>query len=550
VCGERSSRLGLLAPTHGARRLSEASAVSSRQPPISASPLFRESFDMEIALTKDFKNLAATLWAKKAGVAVISLLAFALSWAGFAMLPPSYEASALIQINPQKSSWQNEGAAPNAALRQDEYLNTQAIIVSSGEVVRGAIAEIGVDRLYPNDNGLFASLKNSAPSFIESVLKGASAAFGCTSADCKFYVENLFAHKTPAELEKRAYAKSLASLTARVEKKTELLKISFRHQNPEIAAQFVTVLVQKYINRHVDLAARVNGAGFMETERLKFEIEFANASADLMNFSVSNDLYAADAQQDIILARRKELQLRMGEATSKVSQREAELGELTRQLMRLKINAMAPQFAELVRQSAYNATSNPPSRAPAGNPDTGPLPNNDPPLLLVRVYQDVAESVVRMNAELIGLRELAREQKDQLSGLYRELSQLTAKRAEFEALKRRVDVARRSAEIFATKAVELRTELGLNRQQLVSPQLVQDAVVPLTPSFPTTPIKFLAGLVIAFAGIAGLVLAPVKALSRQSETNPDFSDADARRPGRRGFGPPIGEAAARARDFT
>ena len=125
-----------------------------------------------------------------------------------------------------------------------------------------------------------------------------------------------------------------------------------------------------------------------------------------------------------------------------------------------------------------------------------------------------------------------------------------AKRAEFEALKRRVDVARRSAEIFATKAVELRTELGLNRQQLVSPQLVQDAVVPLTPSFPTTPIKFLASLVIAFAGIAGLVLAPVKALSRQSETNPDFSDADARRPGRRGFGPPIGEAAARARDFT
>lgn len=130
-----------------------------------------------------------------------------------------------------------------------------------------------------------------------------------------------------------------------------------------------------------------------------------------------------------------------------------------------------------------------------------------------------------MNAELIGLRELVTQQKTQLSGLDRELIQVAGKRAEFEALKRNVDFARRSADAFATKAVEQRTELGLNQQKLTSLQLVQEALVPANAAFPTTVVKLITGLLFGFMGLAVFAIASLRDLLRQPSTV-EFATSD------------------------
>ncbi len=478
---------------------------------------------METAISETFAwHFAIYLWEQKGRVAFVLVMASALSWLGFALLAPSYEVSALIQVNFQKPYSQPDAAGASSSSRQDEYLNTQAMIISSGAVVRSAIADVGVDNLYPDGTGPFTSVRNNVQSRGDRLLRGAFAALGLAPA-YEFHTRGLFAPKALSAIEKaradRAYAKVIASLYVHAERKSDLIRISFRHQNPELAAQFVNDLVQTFINRHIELASHNNGADFMDSEKIKFNKEFVLASAALTTFSAANDLYSADAQQEIALARRKDLQLKMAETTGKVSQREAEVGELTRQLVLLKLNTLAPQLASLARESMSNAPSNHTQRMPSGNDDSGPLPKNDPPLLLVRVYQDVAESLVKMNAELIGLRELAKQQKIMLSGLDRELMGLASKRAEFEGLKSKVDLARRSAEAFAMKAVEQRTELGLSQQKLVSLQLVQEAVVPSSPAFPTTFVKFIVALLVAFAGVAGLAFAPHVAALRQ-RSNP------------------------------
>ena len=111
----------------------------------------------------------------------------------------------------------------------------------------------------------------------------------------------------------------------------------------------------------------------------------------------------------------------------------------------------------------------------------------------MRVYQDTAETLVKKNAELIGLRELASKLKTQLLDIDHELSRLSARRAEFEQLKRNVDLARHNSDTFATKEIEQKTELALNRQKLVRLQLVQEAVVPWKPAFPTMTLKLVTG---------------------------------------------------------
>ena len=173
-----------------------------------------------------------------------------------------------------------------------------------------------------------------------------------------------------------AYAKASAALFVRTEPKTDLIRISFRHPNPALAARFVNVLVKNYFNRHIELASSANGAGFMEAEKLKYDAEFTLASRALNGFSTTNDIYSADAQQEIILSRRKELQSKMAETAGSISQREAEIGEFSRQLVLLKLNTLSPQLASLARESDRNVNGDGrSSRGPASS--EGPLPSKD-----------------------------------------------------------------------------------------------------------------------------------------------------------------------------
>ncbi len=328
---------------------------------------------MEISILDPFvRHFATRLWQQKRRAARVFVATAALSWLGVSFLTPSYDASALVQINFQKSLSQIDGPGAGSETRTEEYLNSQAMIVSSGDVVRNAIGDIGANRLYPGETGLFQSLKNGAQSLAAGVLKETFSSVGLRWF-YEYRVANLLAPGPQSEIEKalsdRAYTKVLASLNVRPERKTDLIRITFSHRNPELAAQFVNVLVQKYINRHIELADNANGAGFMTNQKLKFDEEVAVASAALTTFSAKNDLYSADAQQEIILARRKDLQLKMADATGKITEREAEVNELTRQLMLLKLNTLAPQLAALARESTRNAINSLPSHALRGSND-------------------------------------------------------------------------------------------------------------------------------------------------------------------------------------
>ncbi len=460
------------------------------------------------------KQIALTLWARRGLVVIFFVIANALSWIGFTLMSPIYESSALIQTDYQNPYSSTTGRDGGGAMRQDEYLNTQAMILKSDDVVRPAIAEIGVDNLYPARTDRFTSIKNN---IISVAAQGWLWTFsndepGLASNDPR-------SAEAQDALANRAYAKASAALFVRTEPKTDLIRISFRNTNPVLAARFVNVLVKRYFNRHIELASNANNASFMEAEKFKFNAQFAMASEALSLFSTKNDLYSVDAQQEIILSQRKELQLKMVETAGAISQREAEIGEVSRQLVLLKLNTLSPQLASLAHESDRNANIG--GRSPrASSASAVPLPLKDPPLLLVRVYQDTAEILVKKNAELTGLRELASRLKTQLSDFDHELSRLSAKRADFEQLKRNVDLARHNADAFATKEIEQKTELALDRQKLIRLQLVQEAVVPWTPAFPTMTVKLITGVLVALLTVMALAVASRFGCLKQPTTVP------------------------------
>ncbi len=465
---------------------------------LTINPLFGEL----VRASSGRKRLLATIFV---GVNV-------LTWITFSFVPRSYQASALIQINFAPSYDSDSKRDAEAILRDEQYLNSQTAIIHSEHVIRDAISAVGPSRLYEPDADIVHKIRTAAGYIVPQWIWSATSAW-----DARPYIGSVSfpasadaADAPPADKIRsdEAFLKASAALSVHPEPKTDLIRVSFSHPDRQIAAEFVNALVQMYLSRHVQLMSQSNASAFMESERKKYEYDFDVASLTLNRFSVKNNMYSIEEQLRLALDRRKEIQSNMEHTLGRIAQLQAEIRETSQQLVALKLNNLSPQLAELARKGTQNA-GGAQNQGHVNSDLTGPIPTHDPPLLLVRVYQETAQSLVNKNAELVGLRELIAQQKQAYDAINHELSDVSAQRAQFEQLRRNVELAKQSANSFALKEIEQRTELALGAQKLLRLEVVQEATAPLKPGFPTRTVIITSGLllsIVAMAGVAGRLL--------------------------------------------
>jgi succinoglycan biosynthesis transport protein ExoP len=400
--------------------------------------------------------IVALLWRKKLSLLVIFFVANVGVWFAFLAVKPVYESSALILVDSDRAL--DLDRKPNEGLnREDQFLYSQALIVQSESVVRSAVQEFGPEKLYPpRHSGQFSGLLSRV---VSAPVRDIS------------WVDS-------------AYIQAWKAITVRPEPKTDMLRISYRNQNPETTAAFLNTLVQKYIGRHVELTSKPNAISFMEMHKGLAEEEFAKASAALAEFSQAEQIYSADEQQRLLLLRHSELQSALASTTGRIGEKEAQIGEISRQLVNMKLQDVSPQISALIRDTRKLRTDAAPETRAGKDPATI-FTASEPPLLLVRVYQDTLESLVRTNSEFSGLRDLVGHQQKELTSIEEKLANISSKRAQFEHLKRNVDLARVSADSFARRSVEQQVDLSLNLQKFLRLQVVQEATVAINPVFPT-----------------------------------------------------------------
>jgi uncharacterized protein involved in exopolysaccharide biosynthesis len=301
-----------------------------------------------------------------------------------------------------------------------------------------------------------------------------------------------------------AYVEAWKAITVRPEPKTDMLRISYRNPDPETTAAFLNTLVQKYIARYVELTSKPNTVNFMEMHKGRAEEEFAEASAALAEFSKAEQIYSADEQQRLLLLRHSELQSALAGTTGLIGEKEAQIREISRQLVNMKLQDVSPQISALIRDTR-KLRSDPAPETPTKDAATKDVATiftaSEPPLLLVRVYQDTLESLVRTNSEFSGLRDLVGHQQNELTRIEEKLANISSRRAEFEHLKRNVDLAKVSADSFARRSVDQQVDLSLSLQNILRLQVVQEATVAINPVFPTRT------LIIGSGVISGLIAA-------------------------------------------
>lgn len=387
-----------------------------------------------------------------AALLIPNLLAIAVALSA----PKMYEASAWILIGGQRAS-QPVQAGDEQKAGPEQVLRTQISIALSEEVVRQTIRRFKPEELLLSDN-----LPDASPEEIEDLI----------------------------------YRKIRPDVFASVEPNTSLAKLSFRSKEPKLAAEFTNRLVAVFLARRAEISSNPGAVEFFQKQEAQYNRDLAAAAAALEEFSKKTGTYSIEEQKRLTLTRRDSLLSALGITQGSVRRGESQAESLRSQILMLKTRITLPP--EIFGATNFQAD-------PKANKTNDAL-WSDPPLLHVKLYQQMAEKLVEANSELAGLRALEAQQKRDLAAIDGQLQELASRETEFQRLQRDVTRASTYIESFRRKSLDARMDTAwLNTEAFSAVQVVQNATVPFEPSSPKVKAILAFGFSIGLLAAAALV---------------------------------------------
>lgn len=373
-----------------------------------------------------------------------------------------YEASSWMLVSPSRTS-QPATAGDDQRSGPDQALRTMLSIALSEDVVRQAVRRVKPEALLPDLAGQ------------DSV---------------------------PPDAEDRAYAVAKRNLSGTLEPNTFIIKVSFRHTDPRTASSFTNELVNVFISRRAELYSNPGAASFFKSQEMQYNNDLAQASAALERFQAQTGIFSVDEQKRLALSRRDAIMALLVNTRGTIKRIESQAQSIRSQLGVLKTRITLPE--EIFGVTNFKGEAG--KAAPRSNDALW----SDPPLLHVKLYQQMAEKLVDTNAEMAGLHALEEQQKKDLSVIDSQLQALAARENEFNRLQRDVARATNFIESFRKRNAEARIDNAwLLNDTLSSIQVFQPATTPGEPIFPKTKLLLATGLSLGllFAAALAFVLA-------------------------------------------
>jgi succinoglycan biosynthesis transport protein ExoP len=302
-------------------------------------------------------------------------------------------------------------------------------------------------------------------------------------------------------------------ISAKVEGRSDILRVSFRHPDPAIAAKFLNELANALIATQGDLVQIPGADVFFQQQTKRLEQEAEKAGTDLRNFSVAAAIYSVEDQRKLLLQRADALTSMIASTRGSIEDRKGQKQAILDQLMTLRPVHQSRTVTAIVsdlRGRDYKASEN----------AVGTVQNEDaPPLLLVKVYQDAMANLLKVNTDLNGSLRVEKLLAVELDKINEELASLSSREAEYDRLKRVLTRASAAADHYGSRVIEEQINQDIAKKtQLSSVREVQRAEKSTVPVFPRAAHLVLLALVGGIAlGSAFVVMLEFTQVRRQEE---------------------------------
>ena len=427
---------------------------------------------------------------------------------GTFLMAPIYEAnsSLLIKIGREHIYRPEVGTEnPSITFDREATINSEIRIASSREVIQQVIETLTIERVYPQ--------------LMESVSK-------------------------PGTALQKAVTKFQKNLSLTHGKDSNVIEISFQHENPEIAALAVNTLVEKLKEQHLRIFSDPK-ASFLGKQANDYRVKLEESNSQLQKYKEKYGLSSHAQERQLLLEQRKEMDVLLKTAQHEADGLQSQLMALKNQKkqipQRIPLSSETDQhllidnakrdLLELRRKeqdflTKYQESSRfvlelrreiqlieefirEQENSLSDRVTTGTNP----------MYQQIALEALRAESQLKSL--LAKQEtiKHQLTALSTQLVQLDTHERELETLEQRVSSDRQSYERYLLKVEEARISEEMDQLKMANISVIQPASLPIRPVKPKKILNIIMGCIVGL--VAGISVAFLSEYLRGSYTRPE-----------------------------
>jgi uncharacterized protein involved in exopolysaccharide biosynthesis len=409
------------------------------------------------------------------------------------LLPPVYEASSSLMIKfgreyvaqPEVGSVQ-----PFLTLNKEEAVNSEIQILSSRALKEWVVKTMGIGKLYPE-----------------------------------------IAHDPPKDMTPLAAAVLALEdgLAVEAVKKSSVVNVSFRHENPRVAAEALNLLVDGFKEKHLQVFSSPRSS-FLEGQLASYRSRLQESADALETFKARNGLVSFDEQRTILIRKRAEADALLKETLNKVGELRRKIASLEKSsktsvegkaiytqtdreqiIVEAKNRLLALQLKEKELLKTYREES----RLVAGvREDIRTVRNflkeqEEDISRRVKtgnvVYREVEVDLARSRADLGASETKADLLKGQLQRLDEELSSLSRSEKEYQTLSRNLSMSEKNYQAYAEKVEGARIAADMDRHKLANISVIHPAAVPEKPIRPKKALNLALGILLG--AVFGLSLA-------------------------------------------
>ena len=425
------------------------------------------------------------------------------------MLTPVYEAKAslLVKLWKEDSSRLGVGtgnSSLNLTLSQDELANTEIQVLTSRELAEKVITSLTLQQIYPD-----LDIKTTKDF---SQMAAAVESFG----------------------------KSLKVTGVR---KSNVISISFQHNDPQIAARAVNLLVEAFKEKHLALHSDPQSS-FIGSQLASFQNKLRDSERSLQEFQQTNRVFSLEEQRSLLLKQRTDLDTSFKTAHNSIGEMRNKIGAIKGQMNQISKNnsrythtdrdriitdaksklldlqlkeqelrrkytesnrlvVNARREIEFVNQFLKEQEEGIAGKVKTGNP----------------VYQSLEMELFKAESELSAQAAKADALRVQLRQLDNEISLLDMSENKVQNLKRDISINEKNYKTYADRQEEARISEAMNNLKLSNVSVIQTAAVPNKPIKPNNKLNVLLGLFLGI--ISSLTVAYISESMTQTFSDPE-----------------------------
>ena len=268
------------------------------------------------------RDLMLTLWFNRRRIFLITIVTMAIATYVALQVQPKYQShsSMLVLLGPEYAQRPVAGQQLTSSINvfPDELLHTESDILTSLDLYRSVIEQIGVARLYPEllkPPGPVAQALKQVRSYIKASLGLTDGRQTDASAEVMVAAERKFAD----------------DVGVNVDRKSHIIQVFFQNPNAALAAETLKVLQDQYFLLRGKLFADKQAA-IVEADQSRAGTQLAAADARLADFKRVHNVADFAERQKILLAEQGSLEDQLTKAESTTAGLQARLDGLSVQL--------------------------------------------------------------------------------------------------------------------------------------------------------------------------------------------------------------------------